>query len=135
MFTIGEIYKRTNLHDVFGGQKQGGISTPSNHKFIMIFTGPTGEQYGYDKDGWQKNGHFLYTGEGQEGDMVFLRGNKAIRDHLADGKALYLFEYKKQGYVEFVGEMVYDAHMITTGKDKNGNPRKIIVFDLMRKKS
>lgn len=35
---------------------------------------------------------FLYTGEGQMGDMAFVRGNRAIRDHAANGKDIVFFE-------------------------------------------
>ena len=43
----------------------------------------------------------LYTGEGQRGDMDFVRGNLAIRDHVANGKDLHLFEYVQTGYVRY----------------------------------
>ena len=62
--TPGQEYKRTELHDHFGGSRQSGISTPADNDLIFIFTGETGEQYGYE-DGWQGDGYFHYTGEGQ----------------------------------------------------------------------
>jgi len=61
VFKTGKEYRRRDLHDMYGGQRYGGISTPSKHPFIMIFTGDRGEEYGY-KDGWTENGIFLYTG-------------------------------------------------------------------------
>jgi len=131
MFKQDEIYKRTELHEKYGGQMQGGISTPSKHNFIFLFSSDRGEQYGYT-DGWENNRIFRYTGEGQEGDMTFSRGNRAIRDHLANGKDLCLFEYIRQGYVRYVGQLIYQRHEIKEGKDKNGKPRKIIVFELAR---
>jgi len=131
MFKQDEIYKRTELHEKYGGQMQGGISTPSKHNFIFLFSSDKGEQYGY-RDGWENNKIFRYTGEGQEGDMTFSRGNLAIRDHLANGKDLCLFEYVRQGYVRYVGQLSYQRHEIKEGTDKNGKPRKIIVFELAR---
>lgn len=128
-FTIGEIYRRRSLHDLFGGQQQGGISTPSKHNFIMLFTSETGEQYGYN-DGW-KDGKYLYTGEGQRGDMQFVRGNAAIRDHHERDKKLHLFRYVKMGHVEYLGEMVYVAHHLRKGPDVDGKMRQVIVFELM----
>ncbi len=47
MFTIDSEYRRSDLHQAYGGQRQGGISTPTAHPFIMLFTGKTGEDYGY----------------------------------------------------------------------------------------
>jgi len=64
MFVQGELYWRRDLHRQFGGQQQGGISTPKQHPIILLFTGETGEQYGY-RDDWTPEGVFLYTGEGR----------------------------------------------------------------------
>jgi len=78
-FELGRIYDRQrDIHARFKGQEQGGICTPAAAPFVFAFTGDTGEQYGY-KDRWTDDGVFQYTGEGQVGDMQFIRGNKAIR--------------------------------------------------------
>lgn len=131
MFEKGKIYNRQDdLHKNYGGQMQGGISTPSNHDFIMLFTSTTGEQYGYN-DGWSDE-DYLYTGEGQEGDMSFVRGNLAIRDHEETGKSLHLFQYVSRGHVEYIGKMIYKDHKIKEGKDIHGHIRKIIVFVLQQ---
>ncbi|MBI5670365.1 MAG: HNH endonuclease [Chloroflexi bacterium] len=128
-FIKDEIYKRTELHDRYGGQMQGGISTPSQHNIILLFTSQTGEQYGY-KDGWTAERVFLYTGEGQVGDMTFTRGNRVIRDHLQLEKELHLFEYVNRGYVRYIGQMMYRGFQYRKGRDINGNERKVIVFEL-----
>jgi 5-methylcytosine-specific restriction protein A len=44
---VGQIHRRTDLHDHYGGQQQGGKSTPTQHSVIFLFTGKTGERYGY----------------------------------------------------------------------------------------
>lgn len=96
-FEIGRTYGRQrDIHAHFHGQQQGGISTPVDHPFVILFTGETGEQFGY-RDDWTNEGVFLYTGEGQVGDMEFVRGNRAIRDHIVDGKDLLLFEALGKG--------------------------------------
>jgi len=69
-FEVGRRYRRRDLHDQFGGQQQGGISTPRDHPFIMLITGESGTAYGYH-DGWEDDGPFRYFGEGQTGDMQF----------------------------------------------------------------
>lgn len=46
MFTQGHVYRRRDLHDRYGGQRQGGISTPSQYPIILLFTGESGEQHG-----------------------------------------------------------------------------------------
>ena len=91
-FRPGSLYHRVrDIHGRFDGQRQGGISTPSDAPYIFLFTGEAGEQHGYT-DGEEADGTFLYTGEGQRGNMEFVRGNKAVRDHVLLGKALLLFE-------------------------------------------
>jgi len=129
MFIEGQTYQRAWLHQQYGGQQQGGISTPSQHNIILLFTGETGEQYGYS-DSWTKDGLFLYTGEGQVGDMTFIRGNAAIRDHLEDGKDLHLFGYVGRGFVRYIGQMVCIGYDYQLGPDRDGRMRQMIIFEL-----
>ncbi len=134
-FKIGETYKRTEFQKTFGGQRQGGISTPAKYPFIFIFTGDNGKSYGY-KDKFE-GGIFYYTGEGQRGDMEFIKGNKAIRNSDKNGEEIYLFKYDTKyprGYVEFMGQMVYKNYSFQQGHDLDGNPRKLIVFELAQLK-
>jgi 5-methylcytosine-specific restriction enzyme A len=105
MFQVDLEYRRAALHAAYGGQAQGGISTARNHDIILLFTGGQGKAHG-NSDYWLDDDTFIYTGEGQRGDMEFLRGNAAIRDHGAAGRELHLFEYTRKGYVRYVGEMV-----------------------------
>ena len=65
MFVRQQVYKRSELHERYGGQPQSGISTPASHPLILLFTSESGERYGY-RDRWSKKngGVFLYTGQG-----------------------------------------------------------------------
>jgi 5-methylcytosine-specific restriction protein A len=133
MFVVGQKYSRAkDIHDKYGGTRQSGISPSGSHPYIFLFTGDSGEAYGYE-DGWQQDdGVFLYTGQGQVGDMQFLRGNKAIRDHLADGKQLFLFRAIGKGQpVEFLGEFECASIDFASGPDINGDLRKTIRFNLV----
>jgi 5-methylcytosine-specific restriction enzyme A len=126
----GEIYRRTDLHKRFRGQQQGGISTPANYPVILLFTGDQGALYGYH-DGFQEDDDiFLYTGEGQIGDMQMLRGNWAIRNHQETGKELHLFLYVARGMVQYVGQAYYVGHHTRPAPDRNGEQRSAIVFEL-----
>ena len=58
MFIQGHVYRRSDLHNQYGGQRQGEISTPSRYPFVMLFTGKGGEQHGY-ADSWSADGLFL----------------------------------------------------------------------------
>ena len=65
MFEVGRIYnRREEIHAVYGGQQQGGISTPRECPLIFLFTGKSGKRYGYE-DGWNSEGVFLYTERGR----------------------------------------------------------------------
>jgi 5-methylcytosine-specific restriction enzyme A len=77
-FVTGELYRRRDLHAQYKGQRQGGISTPSQFPYIFLITGSTGTRFGY-RDEWTPEGHLLYFGEGQKGAMRFAHGNRAIR--------------------------------------------------------
>jgi hypothetical protein len=131
VFSPGRVYRRRDLHAKFGGQRQGGISTPARAPFIFLITGDSGKQHGYS-DEWTDDGIFLYTGEGQRGDMRFVAGNRAVRDHLKDGKALQVFEQDKKDklFLRYLGEMEYVEHAYREGPDTDGEQRKAIVFHL-----
>lgn len=126
-----QLYKRSLIHDEFGGNRQGGISPSAKVPFIFIFSGKSGTQYGY-RDGWDNQNIFSYTGEGQEGDMQFIKGNLALKEHLNRGKRVFLFEIEGNGMVKFISEMeFYDADYFET-PDKNGILRIGIRFFLKR---
>lgn len=132
-FIPNQIYnRRADIHAKFGGGWQGGISPSANYPFIFIFTGQSGEQHGY-MDGWDNPNVFSYTGEGQIGDMKFIRGNLALRDHKQNGKRVFLFESVRKGYVKFVGEVeVFDVDNFET-LDSKSNLRTGIKFFFKRK--
>ena len=132
-YEIERLYHRVgDIHEKYDGQRQGGISTPSKGPYIFLFTGKAGEQHGY-KDGFEENGVFIYTGEGQEGDMEFVRGNKAIRDHSENGKELLLFEASsRKGFYRYKGKFTCAGYDDTQyGPDTNGRNRKLIRFQLV----
>jgi 5-methylcytosine-specific restriction protein A len=97
---------------------------------IWLFSGEQGEQYGYTDGFRDDEGTYWYTGEGQIGDMALTRGNFAIRHHQELGKSLHLFDYVSTGYVKYVGEASYTDHHTEIGRDKLGNLRDVIVFEL-----
>lgn len=130
-FIPKQIYKRSLLHDQYGGSRQSGISPTANYPWIFIFSGAAGKQHGY-KDRWENKNVFSYTGEGQVGDMEFTRGNLALRDHLQNGKRVFLFEYVQTGQVMFITELTFiDADYFET-HDRSGDLRIGIKFFFKR---
>jgi 5-methylcytosine-specific restriction protein A len=126
------LYKRSAIHDEYGGNRQGGISPSAKAPFIFIFSGKSGAQYGY-QDGWDNQNVYSYTGEGQIGDMQFIRGNLALKDHLNNGKRIFFFEIEGKGYVKFICELEFHDADICDTPDLNGDIRKGIKFFLKRK--
>jgi 5-methylcytosine-specific restriction protein A len=130
-FNPGQLYRRRQLHEQFGGQRQGGISTPAKVPFVLLVTGDSGKQHGY-ADEWTEDGQFLYTGEGQRGDMKLVGGNRAIREHWTNNKALHVFEQdkKEKRFLRYLGEMEYLRHTFREGVDTDGKVRQALVFHL-----
>ena len=125
---IGQVYKRSELHDTFGGNRQSGISSCKAHPFIFIFSTDRGESNGYD-DGWfNDNQYFRYSGEGQIGDMVFKGGNKALLHHTEDSKQVFLFQEAQKTFVELKAKLELVDFEELVGPDREGDNRRVISF-------
>jgi 5-methylcytosine-specific restriction protein A len=131
VFELGKVYRRRDLHDQFGGQRQGGIVTPTSEPLIFLITGDAGLGYGYH-DREHEDGTFLYYGEGQRGDMAFVRGNRSVRDHALDGRDLYLFRKVQPAHLRYLGQYVCAGfELVPDVPDVNDLPRTAIAFQLL----
>lgn len=134
-FIEGQTYSRVkDIHTPFGGNRQSGISWSGTHPAIFIFSSGSGDKFGY-QDAWHDDGRiYTYTGEGQIGDMTFSKGNLAIRDHVINGRSLFLFKLlqRKGGLYTYEGEMECLATHSSMGPDRDGTFRRIIQFQLAK---
>lgn len=130
MFTASKKYKRKEIHNKYGGNRQGGIAPCSSHPYIFIFDSKSGVQHGY-RNGWQDN-IFYYTGEGQKGDMEFKRGNKALLNHSSNNKRIMLFESDGKGYVEHICELSYLGFELFETPDTEKAIRTAIKFSFIK---
>jgi len=132
-FVVGQIYnRRLDIHGRYGGQQQGGMSTPKHFPLLFLFTGDAGHAHGY-RDAFRADGVFCYTGEGQQGDMAMTGSNRALRDHAALGKTVHLFEASKStgvGRTRYVGQATYLGHHLEQRPNAAGVLRMVIVFEL-----
>jgi hypothetical protein len=99
---------------------------------VLLFSDPSScEQHGY-LDGWHEDGFFHYSGEGQHGDQVMSRGNKAIRDHLTDGRELHVFLSNGNGRpVTYAGQFeCIDNYQVDAPEGNDGPLRTMIMFRL-----
>ena len=134
-YEVGALYdRRLEIHGRLGGQRQGGISTPADTPFVILFTGEAGTQHGYHDHWEEEDGENIlhYYGEGQDGDMQDSRGNRAIREHLQKNRRLLIFQSlgKSRPY-RFLGEFRFiHAYEEQGVRNAKGALRKAIVFKL-----
>lgn len=130
-FERGRRYnRREDIHGRYGGQQQGGIITPAKHKVVFIISGKRGLDYGYN-DRQHPDGMIEYFGEGQKGDMTMTNGNKAIAEHVLNGKSLLFFEKEYPArHVMFRDELICEGWHNEQTPDSEGMLRNAIVFEL-----
>lgn len=131
----GQTVRRVDLHRQFGGNGQSGISPCADSPHVLVFTDSrSGDQLGY-VDQWATDDTFLYAGEGQTGDQAMTGGNKAILNHVADGRAIRLFDGAR-GTVRYVGEFQIDPdepwRFIRARQRDSEDLRNVIQFRLQR---
>jgi hypothetical protein len=133
----GESLERTALQAQYGGRTQGGIGPSRKTPNVFIFSDPVaGEPHGY-YDGWQADGCFHYTGEGQRGDQQLKSGNAAILNHAAEGRSLRVFAGAR-GIVTYLDEFVLDQeepYYWTDAPETGDGPLREVVVFRMRPRS
>jgi hypothetical protein len=122
---------RKELHERWGGRRQGGISPSSSSPNIFLFWSPAiGEQHGY-YDEFREDGRFYYTGAGQYGDQQLRDANRVLLNHVQDGRRVHLFR-GAGGEVEYVTELVLDQdepYYETEAPETGDGPlRRVFVF-------
>jgi hypothetical protein len=125
----GDVARRKTIHEIYGGQEQGGISTPADHRNTLLFSDPDGANYGYT-DGWKDDGSYHYTGQGTEGDQGFTSANRAVLDKQ---RSIHIFETAKDTVIRYLGQFLpdrEDPYYREDAPDKNGEQRSVIVFRL-----
>lgn len=127
----GNTIKRTDLHQLYGGRRQGGISPSKQSPNVFLFTDHArGVLHGYIYDGQRDDGLYHYTGEGQLGDQRMVQGNRAIRDHKKENRGLHLFD-ASAGTATYMGEFEYVDHYTADAPETgDGEIRSVIVFRL-----
>lgn len=132
----GERIERATLQAEYGGRTQGGIGPSRKSPNVLIFSDPiAGEPHGH-YDGWQKDGCFHYTGEGQYGDQQIKSGNASILNHEAEGRALRVF-VGARGTVTYVDEFELNEarpYYWTDAPETGGGPRRQVVVFRLRPK-
>lgn len=129
----GELIRRKELHDRFGGSRQGGtIPSRTSPNVFLFLDRRVGESHGY-YDGWVDD-HLYYTGHGQQGDQELRAGNAAVVNHVEDGRAVRVFR-GAGGEVTYLGEFALDRvqplFWMEATEPATGQPRQVVVFRLL----
>lgn len=126
----GEVLPRREVHERYGGRRQGGIGPSSKVPAVLFFTDPsTGQRHGY-YDGLDDEGLYNYVGEGQVGDQKLVQGNKAILLHKEEGRTLEGF-LARGTTVTYLGEFeLVDYHFTETHESGSDVLRQAVVFRL-----
>lgn len=129
----GDSIRRTELHNRYGGSRQGGtIPSRTTPNIFLFLDKKVGGSHGY-YDGWAGD-RFYYTGHGQRGDQELRRGNLAVLNHATTGKALRVFRGVR-GHVTYLGEFRLDPdrpwfRMEAPEAAPSHATRQVIVFRL-----
>jgi len=133
---VGATLPRKEVHDRFGGVREGGISpVDTKSRNIMIFSNPKANaEHGYEPDVWLDDDTFVYCGEGPSGDQEMVRYNKSILQHAEKDKVLRVFDGTR-GEVTYRGAFELDRENPWFTKESiglNGKLRKVIMFRMIR---
>jgi len=132
-FEVGQQYVRMDIHEVYGGNHQPGISPVRDHSVIFLFGSTEGRDYGYE-DEWLPNDRYRLTGVGQRGDQSWkTTANRSLANHREDGRRVFLFERvpgHKPTVVTYIGEYEYVDHYEDQIPDIDGNRRMAYRFEL-----
>lgn len=129
--SAGERLLRREVHARYGGRRQGGIGPSRVAPVVLFFTDPVaGQRHGY-YDGWDDDGLYHFVGEGQAGDQRLVQGNRAILDHVVEGRTLEGF-LADGTMVTYLGEFELVDQYFTEAHE-SGDPstlRQVVVFRL-----
>ena len=131
-FEIGKVYKRDDLVSAFGGSFMRGMNIcKKTNTLVLISKHTKHRQYG---DQLSNNSDLImYTGEGLKGDQTMSGANKALYHARENNVPVHLFavfketQYTYFGLVQLTGEPYFEIE-----NDIEGNPRKVIRFNLVR---
>lgn len=124
---------RKELHDRWGGVRQGGVSPSGDTPNVFLFTDPAANQaHAYRLDRWVAPDLFEYCGERQRGDQSIVRYNRSVYQARTDGKQLHLFSGWRH-LVTYVGPFELsesEPYFFDTVRDIDGHERRVLVFRL-----
>lgn len=130
----GTTLPRRELHARHGGGWYGGMEPAVKSNSMLLFSKPAaGEAFGYVYDGWQEDGTFHYTGDGQVGDQSPDEGgNKSLLSAADLGRTIRLFSSERKN-TTYIGAFTLGdpAYRHADAQDRNKEMRSVLVFHLV----
>jgi hypothetical protein len=134
-YLLGESFKRSDLHKLFGGSFRHGMTSANNKSdFLLFHDEKSNHQFGYDRwQGFQADGSFHYTGQGIKGDQKLSRSNSGLIRANERLLPIHLIE-SKDGLCTYMGRFAlgdpqyFEKLAPDIGK---GSLRKVFVFNLI----
>jgi hypothetical protein len=128
----GDTVVRKQLHEIYGGRTQGGMTTTPTGNMFLFTDRKVGAGHGYH-DGWESE-YFHYVGMGQRGDQVMKDMNRVLLNHQQRGLTVRLFRGSGP-VVTYLGQfdLAGDPPTYTMDAGETGNPdalRQVIAFKL-----
>ena len=129
--TLGAVYKRAELHERYGGSRISGIVALKEEPLVFLFHTEEPSR-GFYGDGFGAEGLYWFSGEGTVGDMRWTAGNRAVRDHVREGRSLLLFERVRRAGGLWRCSFVMQCRRVVreVRRDQRGGKRSAIVFGL-----
>jgi hypothetical protein len=129
----GERLRRQEVHAAYGGAPRGGIEPSGKTPNVLIFSEPEkAGEHSYGFDGWAAPDLLHYTGEGRTGDQRFVDGNRAIRDHRQQRRALRVFRASPP-WATYLGQFEVDEldpYLLADSPGVYHVMRQVIIFKL-----
>lgn len=135
-FVINNYYKKDSIWPKFGVGARGGIRFNKSKNLIVIFidtkpqkpiddAGRNIYEDGYDS----KKKLFRYTGQGQEGNQEFTRGNKWLLESKEKKSEIHLFQQESpEKSHKYIGKVRVESYNFERQKDRNGRERDVVIF-------
>lgn len=130
---IGSIYKRSDLHLLYGGNQQAGGVVSANKNAILIFHTLKTDFNDMYQNEWIGD-TFIFFGQGTKGDMQWNKLNKSILEHQKENNKLLFFRNVKGrgGLWRFEGELYCQGYEPAHVNDDKGDLREVIKFHLKK---
>ncbi len=123
----GDSFTNDEIYEKYGVQKQGGIRYTTKHNFVILIDAEISNHPDYVNE---KTGNITYNGTGEK-DQGFDAGHDLFNARVKNPDSVLLYFQRPAGSKNIFKYLVkYDSHDFKLEKNKMGEERKVIKFNL-----